>query len=94
MILAANLLGTDPMDDDAKSKANDAVKEFMNIVCGQFITASHGTEDVFDLTIPQIRELPEPPDLAEDDGDRITTLLVEGHPLQLSHEPGEDGAPA
>jgi len=63
-LLAANLLGADPNDDDTKLIGNDAVKEFMNIVCGQYVTAAYGTEEVFNLTIPKIVELSETPVLA------------------------------
>ena len=81
--LAANLLGVDPDDADAEEAAKDAAKEFMNIVCGQLVTAVHGTDDIFDLTIPEIRELPEAPDLTVDDGSESATLCVDGHLIQL-----------
>ena len=88
--LAANLLGIDPDDDDAESQAVDAVKEFMNIVCGQLITAIHGTEVVFDLTIPALRELSETPRFSEDGGPHSSTLFVEGQRLLLCYEPGPE----
>ncbi len=84
--LAANLLGVDPKDDDAEEAAKDAAKEFMNIVCGQLVTAIHGTDDVFNLTIPEVRELSEVPDLAADDGSESATLCVDGNLIQLSLE--------
>jgi len=91
VLLAANLLGVDPEDEDSSRKARDAVGEFMNIVCGQFITAVHGTEQVFDLTLPQTRELPV---FAEEAADRCSgeqsevlrcALVVEGHWVELTY---------
>ena len=87
VLLAANLLGIDPKDEEADAKARDAVKEFMNIVCGQLVTAVHGTEDVFNLTIPTITELPEAPDLRAGDGSDSSTLSVDGFLVQLSYLP-------
>ena len=88
--LAANLLGINPDDDDAGDDANDAAKEFMNIVCGQLITAIHGTEAVFDLTLPTLRELPETPQFSDDGGPHSATLFVEGQRLHLRYEPGNE----
>lgn len=87
ILLAANLLGIDPGDDDAELKAPDAVMEFMNIVCGQFVTAMHGTEDVFDLTIPAVRTLDQMPDFLDDDDEWTSTLVVEGHSVRLHYSP-------
>ncbi len=85
--LAANLLGTDPDDPETEQSASDAVKEFMNIVCGQFITAAHGTEEVFSLTIPEIVELPEKPDLTACEGVETSIVSVDGQLVQLSYLP-------
>ena len=90
ILLAANLLGVNPEDDDAGQAAEDAVKEFMNIVCGQLVTALHGTEDVFNLTIPKLKELPETPDFTDTDNPEIAVLSVEGHRVQLSYIPGDN----
>jgi chemotaxis protein CheY-P-specific phosphatase CheC len=87
--LAANLLGIDPDEEDADLKGHDAVKEFMNIVCGQFVTAVHGSEQVFDLTIPAVQELSETPDLESTSCEESCTLSVEGTQIQLRYVPGE-----
>ncbi|MCP4590013.1 MAG: chemotaxis protein CheX [bacterium] len=87
--LSANLLGGDPEDDDAEAQAVDAVKEFMNIVCGQLITAIHGTESVFDLTIPTLKELVETPRFCEDQDTATSTLFVDSQPLHLAYVPDE-----
>ncbi len=92
--LAANLLGTDVGDAGAEQQPNDAVKEFVNIVCGQFITAAHGTEEVFNLTIPKIAELPDTPDLSARAGVEVSVLSVDGQFVQLSHLPEGEQPPA
>ena len=88
--LAANLLGMDPDDPDTEQSANDAVKEFMNIICGQFVTAAHGTEAVFSLTIPDIVELPETPDLTASESVETCVASVDDQLVQLSHLPERD----
>lgn len=87
-LLAANLLGVEPDDQDAGAQAEDAVKEFMNIVCGQLVTALHGAESAFNLTIPEIHRLPETPAWGNPGQGEVATLAVEGHRLQLEYSPG------
>lgn len=85
ILLAANLLGIDPQDEQARDQARDAIGEFMNIVCGQLVTAVHGTDDVFNLSIPKTCQLSEMPELTLDDSEESTTLCVDGHLVQLSY---------
>ncbi|HVP10959.1 MAG TPA: chemotaxis protein CheX [Phycisphaerae bacterium] len=92
VLLASNLLGVDLRDAEAGAKARDAVKEFMNIVCGQFVTALHGSESIFNLTIPEITELAETPDLRADNGVDSSTLSVDGFLVQLSYLPAGENA--
>ncbi len=92
VLLAANLLGIDPEDDCAVTQCEDAAKEFMNIVCGQLVTALHGSDDVYVLSIPQTIELPEMPDLADDGGISIYTVSVDTHAIQLIYEAAKPGA--
>ena len=85
VLLAANLLGVDSNDEDAGAQGEDAVREFMNIVCGQLVTAVYGADEVFNLTIPETRELAETPDLDKGTADEVASLSVEGHCLQIQH---------
>ena len=85
VLLAENLVGTHTRDGASQSGADDAVKEFMNIVCGQFITAAHGTGDVYNLTIPQVREHDEEPS-GSGPQESTTALNVEGHRIVLWYE--------
>ena len=50
--LAANVLGLESDEDDSIENALDAIKELLNIVCGQFLTSAFGDEPVFDLLPP------------------------------------------
>lgn len=83
--LAANLLGLNPEEQTEDQHAHDATKEFMNIVCGQFVTAAFGSEDVFDLTIPEIETLQEAPDFSQNGDDEVSILSVDGKPIRLIH---------
>jgi CheY-specific phosphatase CheX len=52
--LAANMLGEEADDPDAISKGTDALKELLNVLCGNLLTAFAGEEPVFDLGVPEI----------------------------------------
>jgi hypothetical protein len=55
--VAANVLGLDTEDEQAGTSALDALKELLNITCGNLLTALAGEEPVFDLTVPEITPL-------------------------------------
>lgn len=82
--LAENLLGIESGEEISKQESTDAVREFMNVVCGQFVTTAHGTEDVFNLTIPTVTELEVVP-FVEGGEDETAQLSVDGQWLQLRH---------
>ena len=82
--LAANLLGVNPEDRQANTKAIDAVKELMNILCGQLVTQVYGSDVLFNLSIPRCRLLDEPPCLDGPDDDNACTLSIDGSPVRLT----------
>lgn len=86
VLLAANSLGVDPGDYAASKQSEDAVKEFANIVCGQYVTAAHGAEQAYNLSIPQTAVMRKPPILANNDSGTTCTLCVDSHIVQLAHE--------
>ncbi|KMQ50530.1 hypothetical protein CHISP_2523 [Chitinispirillum alkaliphilum] len=53
-ILAANMLGLEPEDQQVVNKAADAFKEALNIICGQFLTNVFGEKEVFILSTPSL----------------------------------------
>ena len=82
--LAANLLGVNPEDRRANTQAIDAVKELMNILCGQLVTQLYGYDVLFNLSIPRCRMLDKPPCLDGPDDDNACTLSVGGSPVRLT----------
>ena len=52
--VAANVLGLDLDDAQAGTSALDALKELLNITCGNLLTSLAGETPVFDLTVPAI----------------------------------------
>ncbi len=85
--LAANLLGIEPEVGEAQIAAEDALCEFLNVLCGQLVTAWHGTESVFNLTIPKVTECIDPPRPAEG-AHGACQLAIDGEPLYCTHESG------
>lgn len=83
--LAANLLGIESQQGEALMAAEDAVREFMNVLGGQLVTAWHGTEAVFNLSIPTICECLDAPRLADADADSCCQLSIDGEPLFFTY---------
>ncbi|MBI4719466.1 MAG: chemotaxis protein CheX [Planctomycetes bacterium] len=54
-LLAENLLGAPSGDTPLRGRMEDAIKELMNIVCGQLMTAAFGAQEMFNLGIPEIK---------------------------------------
>jgi CheY-specific phosphatase CheX len=54
-ILAANMLGED--EPPPLLQQHDALKELANVICGNLVPLISGTEAVFDLGEPQIRNV-------------------------------------
>jgi len=84
--LAANLLGLSLEDDEANEGMGDAVCEFMNVVCGQFVTAWYGTDPVFNLSIPSVVECPAAPRLDLGANAGVCALSVSGEPFYCVYE--------
>lgn len=84
--LAANLLGLDPGADDAQHAADDAMREFLNVLCGHLVTRWFGTEAVFNLSIPAVRESADAPGLAAPPTGQRCEITIDGEPLIVVHE--------
>ena len=52
--LAANMLGLDDGEETTQEHRSDALRETMNIVCGNLLPAIAGDEVVFDIGVPKV----------------------------------------
>lgn len=83
-VLAANVLGLDPEDEMGAQAARDALKELLNVTCGNLLTAIVGDEPIFDLTVPEVDDTTAEAwaELAERPG--TVYCLVEDFPVLLN----------
>lgn len=52
--IAANVLGLDPDDELVVKQPTDALKELLNVTCGNLLTTMAGEDPIFDLTPPEV----------------------------------------
>ena len=52
--LAANMLGLDDGEEATQDHQFDALKETMNVICGNLLPAIAGDEVVFDINVPMV----------------------------------------
>ncbi len=57
--LAENMLGLEPGEDALHDHGVDALKELLNVICGNLLPKIAGVEAVFDVEGPQIIKLQE-----------------------------------
>ena len=87
--IAANILGTDADDELSIQRGQDALKELLNVTCGQFLTTFAGEKPVFDLSVPEITTLDaEGWQASLDDSDTLA-FLVDESPALLRISIGE-----
>lgn len=82
--IAANVLGVTDPDDITPETGEDALKELLNIICGELVAELYGTRAVFDLTVPSLSRIDRSKwrELAAD-GENIR-VLVDEYPLLVS----------
>jgi len=81
--LSANLLGIEPDETAAALGTEDAVREFANVLGGQLVTSLYNTQDVFNLSVPDLQRPQHPEPLPP--GAEVVRVQVEGSPVELSH---------
>ena len=84
--LAANVLGLDEDDEKVEEKARDALKELLNVSCGNILTELAGTEPVFDLSVPIVSDIGL--DVWEDlkNNEDFVSLIVDDYPALLGYK--------
>lgn len=53
-LVGTKMLGFSPGEHLIHDTVDDAAKELLNVICGQFITSMFGSRPVFSLNVPQI----------------------------------------
>ncbi|MCA9245027.1 MAG: chemotaxis protein CheX [Phycisphaerales bacterium] len=86
-MLAQNLLGAEAGEAVDDETATDALREFMNVLCGNLVTSIHGSTGVFDIGIPQVTELESAPSEATMEPIRAR-FSIEGEPVICEYIPG------
>ena len=82
--LSANMLGVDDQDTDREQRL-DALKETINILCGNLLPALAGKEAVFDIGAPKIEGEEEGFAAPSDDASDASSLRLsfDGEPCDL-----------
>lgn len=63
--LTGNMLGLDDGEETTREQQQDALKELINVVCGNLLPSISGKESVFNVNPPEIMD-PEDPIIPED----------------------------
>jgi len=84
--LAANVLGLEPDDEMVTHAPFDALKELLNVTCGNLLTALAGEEPIFDLTIPEVALLGDSAWPALRERPETVYYLVDRYPVLLHLE--------
>jgi CheY-specific phosphatase CheX len=81
--LAANMLGIEPACDSTLEQCEDALKEALNVICGNLLPVIAGSEEVFHIDAPRLVSGPgaEPSFPAEPSG--VSRLLLENGRCRL-----------
>ena len=81
--LAANVLGLEPDDEIVQANPYDALKELLNVACGNLLTAIAGDEPVFDLTPPEVAPMDAAAWNAMKEAGGAVPFLVDDQPVLL-----------
>lgn len=81
--IAVNILGIVSEDKIGKAQMSDALKEVLNVVCGNFLTAFAGDRSVFELSLPVVSEISESSKKALLNEPEAMELFVDDSPVLL-----------
>ncbi len=89
-LIAENLLGIDAEDEEAQQKGRDALKEILNVTCGNILTTLFGEGPIFELTVPEIIEIDEQTWTADLEAQETVKVIVEDIPCILKLSVNEE----
>jgi CheY-specific phosphatase CheX len=69
--IAVNMLGVDDEDEITPEDQSDALKETINIICGNILPVIGGKQAVFNIGTPMI--IPEGEDIKGNDGEELAS---------------------
>ena len=69
--ITVNMLGVDDEDEITPEDQNDALKETINVICGNILPAIGGKEAVFNIGAPEI--IPEGEDIKGSNGEELVS---------------------
>ena len=78
--IAANILGVEPDEETSEASAKDSLKEILNVICGNFLTAVAGAEPEFDITIPEVANVRKTDWIEYLENSAIHTYMVDDYP--------------
>jgi chemotaxis protein CheY-P-specific phosphatase CheC len=89
--VAANVLGVELDSELAEEQSCDALKELLNVTCGNILTAIAGDEPLFDLQPPDIEAIENTAWQAMLKNPNTLAFIVDENPvlLNLTFEPGK-----
>jgi chemotaxis protein CheY-P-specific phosphatase CheC len=81
--ITANVLGLDPEDELVTDQPYDALKELLNVTCGNVLIAMAGEDPVFDLTVPEVTRLDPDAVRAFRESPETVVCIVDENPAML-----------
>jgi two-component system, chemotaxis family, chemotaxis protein CheY len=81
--VAANVLGVDPDDDMAVKRGEDALKELLNVTCGQVLTGLAGEKAEFTVSMPETCRVDRAQWGERRRRDDTAAFVVDSHPVLL-----------
>ena len=81
--VSAGVLGLESDSTEAQIGAADAIKEFLNVICGNLLSLMADRDSIFDLALPEFSEIPVAQWLAALSNSSAIFFLVEDWPVFL-----------
>lgn len=82
-LLASNVLGMDP-EELTLEHAHDALKELVNVTCGELLVAISGKQTLFDLSVPIMESMTDTAFKTARTCSNSLLLMVDDEPLLIS----------